>query len=263
LETGKRSGAFRPVQRSNVVDMVISSIREMIKDRSFEPGQKLPTEAEMGRQLGVGRSTIREALRVLAHLGLVESRAGLGTFVRSETAPDLRLKGSLPLPDINEVFDFRYTIELACAPLAAERRSDKQRQAIHRLWSQCRAAAKANDLDRFAMSDTAFHAQIVEASGNKLFADAYRSASPVIKQAVAAILAVGHLHSMLDFHDGLVSAIERKDRKAASQAVKENFREAAARLRLLNVERRDAESARKRGEAVQSLPSVSKARSKA
>jgi GntR family transcriptional regulator, transcriptional repressor for pyruvate dehydrogenase complex len=261
LETGKSGEALRPVQRSNLVDIVISSIREMIRDRPLEPGQKLPTEAEMARQLGVGRSTIREALRVLAHLGLVESRTGLGTFVRFKTAPDLRLRGSLPLPDINEVYEFRHTIEHACAPLAAERRSDSQMDAIRRLWSQCRAAAETNDLERFAVADTAFHSEIVEASGNRLFADAYRSACPVIKEGIAAVLAVGHLHSMLDFHDGLVSAIERKDRKAALQAVNENFREAAARLRLLNAERRAGASARKQAEAAQS-PTVARRRSK-
>jgi DNA-binding FadR family transcriptional regulator len=262
LEIGKRGDALRPVQRSNLVDIVISSIREMIKDRPLEPGQKLPTEAEMARQLGVGRSTIREALRVLAHLGLVESRTGLGTFVRFKTAPDLRLRGSLPLPDIDEVYEFRYTIERACAPLAAERRSESQMDAIRGLWSQCRAAAEANDLERFATFDTAFHAEIVVASGNKLFEDAYRSASPVIKQAIAAILMVGHLHSMLDFHDGLVLAIERKDRKAASRAVNDNFREAAARLRLLKAGRRDGESPKKHAGAAQSRPSVARRRSR-
>jgi DNA-binding FadR family transcriptional regulator len=64
----------------------------------------------------------------------------------------------------------------------------------------------------------------------------------VIKEASAAVLAVGDLHSMLDFHDGLVLAIERQDQKAASHAVNENFREAAARLRLLNAERREGVS---------------------
>jgi len=260
LETGKPSDALRPVQRSNLVDGVISSIREMIKDHPFEPGQKLPTEAEMARQLRVGRSTLREALRVLAHLGVVESRTGLGTFVRFPSAPDLRLRGSLLLPDINEIFEFRYTIEVACAPLAAERRSDNQMDAIRTLWSHCRAAADANNLEQFATSDTAFHTEIVQASGNRLFADAYRSAAPLLKEAIAAVLAVGHLHSMLDFHDGLVLAIERQDRKAASHAVNENFREAAARLRLLNKERRDGTSAGKQAQGAQSPRSAARRR---
>jgi hypothetical protein len=52
MEIGTRRGALRPVQRSNLVDKVISHIREMIRDSLFEPGQKLPIEAEMARQLG-------------------------------------------------------------------------------------------------------------------------------------------------------------------------------------------------------------------
>lgn len=247
MESGKTNDALRPVQRSNLVDGVISSIREMIKDRPFEPGRKLPTEAEMARQLGVGRSTLREALRVLGHLGVVESRTGLGTFVRFASVPHAQLGTSIPLPDINEIYEFRYTIERACAPLAAERRSDAQLDSIRMLWTECCASSKANDLERFATSDAAFHAEVVAASGNRLFADAYRSASRLIKGAIAAVLACGDLHAMLDFHDELVAAIERKDRKAAVRAVNENYRESSARLRLLN-----AEDARKR----QNLPNV-------
>jgi GntR family transcriptional regulator, transcriptional repressor for pyruvate dehydrogenase complex len=225
---------FQPVQRSSLVDNVISSVRELIVGGQFTAGQCLPSEADMARRLGVGRSTVREALRVLAHLGFIESRTGLGTYVSSRGGPTLRLKGSLTLPEINEVFEFRYTIELACARLAAERRSDRQIEAIRQRWTECRSAAAAGDLDRFAVADTAFHSEIVEASGNTLLADAYRSASPLIKEAIAAILGVGHLNSMADFHDGLVVAIEKKDAIAASQAVNENFGEAAARIRLSN-----------------------------
>jgi GntR family transcriptional regulator, transcriptional repressor for pyruvate dehydrogenase complex len=225
---------FRPLQRSNLVDDAIAQIREMIVSGHFSAGQRLPSETDVAKQLSVGRSTIREALRVLSHLGLVESRAGSGTYVASQVRSDFEVTGSLELPGINEIYEFRYAIEVACAPLAAERRTDTQMKAIRETWSESRAAAIDNDLGRFAVADTAFHSEIVKASGNEMFVAAYRVAAPMIVEAVAAILAVGQLKSMRDFHEGLVLAIERRSPKGASQAVKENFSEAAARLHLLS-----------------------------
>lgn len=233
---------LQPVQRSNLVDSVIAHIREMILNGHFGPGQRLPAETDVARQLRVGRSTVREALRVLSHLGLVESRSGSGTYVASQSNPDLEVKGALALSAINEVYEFRYAIELACAPLAAERRSETQMDAIRKLWSQSRAAAMGNDLTRFAAADTAFHAKIVEASHNGMFLNAYRLAAPLIMEAVTVVLAVGQLSSMRDFHDGLVQAIQDRNSKAAALAVKENFSEAAARLHMLDRTTSDAKT---------------------
>ncbi len=238
----KTKDVLRPVPRSNLVDTVIAHVREMILGGHFRPGERLPAEADVARQLGVGRSTIREALRVLSHLGLVESRTGSGTYVASQVKPDLEVQGSLALPAIREVYEFRYAIEIACAPLAAERRTDKQMDVIRELWSNCRAAAAENNLTRFAATDTDFHTKIIEASNNSMFVSAYRFASPLIREAISAVLAVGKLNSMRDFHDELVRAIDRKDPKAALRSVKENFGEATARLRMIERNRRKAKS---------------------
>ena len=224
---------FRPLQRSSLVDDAIAQIREMIVSGHFSVGQRLPSEPVVAKQLGVSRSTIREALRVLSHLGLVESRAGSGTYVASQVRSDFQLAGSLELPGIHDVYEFRYAIDIACVPLAAARRTDAQMKAIREAWAQVRAAATDNDLIGFAVAVTAFHSEIVKASGNELFMAAYRSAAPMIVEAVKAILAVGQLKSMRDFHEGLVLAIERRNAKAASQAVNENFKEVEARLHLL------------------------------
>lgn len=224
---------FRPLQRSNLVDDAIAQIRQMIMNGHFSVGQRLPSEAAVAKQLSVGRSTIREALRVLAHLGLVESRAGSGTYVASQTKSERKLTEFLELPGVHDVYEFRYAIDVACAPLAAARRTDDQMKLIRQAWARIRTAATANDLTAFAKEVTAFHAEIVKATGNDMFVAAYSSASPMIVEAVKAVVAVGELKSMRDFHEGLVLAIERRDTRAASQAVNINFEEVKARLHLL------------------------------
>ena len=74
---------LKSVPRQQVVDGVIAQLEAQIEAGAFAVGDRLPTEPELMAQLGVGRSTVREAVRALAHVGLVEVRQGAGTFVRA------------------------------------------------------------------------------------------------------------------------------------------------------------------------------------
>src|SRR5690606_8296077 len=69
------------VQPNHLVDQVLSALRVALENEVYKPGDKLPSEARLAAEFGVGRSTVREALRVLSHLGLVETWSGKGTFV--------------------------------------------------------------------------------------------------------------------------------------------------------------------------------------
>src|SRR5258708_5424655 len=115
---------FPKVSKTSLVDEVIDVMRRMLSEDAWAVGAKLPSEQELGRQLGVGRSTIREALRVLGHLGIVEARSGLGTYVASRsmlaTQPD---EPNTP-ERTRQLYEFRRSIEVPAARLAAERRTN-------------------------------------------------------------------------------------------------------------------------------------------
>src|SRR5260221_8638072 len=74
-----------PLQRHNLADAVVSKLQQQLSLGEYQPGQKLPSEPELMRQFGVGRSTIREAIRILANTGLVSVQQGSGTFVESQS----------------------------------------------------------------------------------------------------------------------------------------------------------------------------------
>jgi DNA-binding FadR family transcriptional regulator len=155
------------VKRTNLVDEVIVSIRTLIGDEGgYLPGSRLPSESELARQLGVGRSTVREALRVLTHLGLVEPRSGLGTYIVDKRIPDTHLRAPLTLDDVQHIYEFRFGLELQCARLAAERRTRQQMNAIRNAWAGCRRAVDMDSADEFARLDAEFHFSIVKAAGN-------------------------------------------------------------------------------------------------
>ena len=226
--------SFVPIAKTSLVDEVINVIRKMLVDQALAAGTKLPSEVELGRQLGVGRSTIREALRVLGHLGIVESRTGLGTYVID---PELL---SEPVEDpgtptkVQELYEFRRSLEIPAARMAAERRTPSQLRKIRTTWRACEEAVKNDNAEQFAKLDFRFHLSVIEAAQNPFFIQAYSALESRFASYVNLILALGHLKSMLHFHDGLIAAIAEQDAEAAALAVKENFVETDVRIRLLS-----------------------------
>jgi DNA-binding FadR family transcriptional regulator len=225
--------ALSRVARTSLVDEVIAVMRRMLGEDAWPPGTKLPSEQQLARELGVGRSTVREALRVLEHLGLVESRSGLGTYVIERGMPAGKLEYPQTPETLQELYEFRRTLEIPAARLAAERRTTAEMKAIKETWSRCRVAVERDSADEFARLDYAFHLSIIEAAHNRFYAEAYRTLEPVFPRYVNRILALGPLRSMLHFHDGLIAAIERQDPEAAVKEAEENFIETDVRLRLL------------------------------
>lgn len=226
------SGALVNVRRTTLVDEVIAQLSGMIAARPASGGDRLPSEAEMAKSLGVGRSTLREAIRVLSHLGIVESRSGTGTFVTGR-----HLRPSSPSPDLSEtdmreVLDFRYGVELVACRLAAERRTDMQMKAIRDAWSACITLTGSESHVEFARRDYEFHRSVVAASANRLLVKSYEFGAETICRMSELLLQLGPLQPMNAFHDALIHAIEAKDGQAAEDAARENFDEVAVRLRL-------------------------------
>ena len=104
---------------------------------------------------------------------------------------------------------------------------------IRAAWDRCQTAVQNNSADEFARLDFRFHYSIIQASGNAFYIEAYRALETSFASYVSLILALGPLQSMLHFHDGLISAIARRDPDAAAVAVGENFLETDVRVRLL------------------------------
>jgi DNA-binding FadR family transcriptional regulator len=237
--------ALSRVAKVSLVDEVIAAIRTMLSE-TWTVGSKLPSEQELSRQLGVGRSTVREALRVLGHLGLVESRSGLGTFVIEQRMPQPRRQYPQGPEALVQLYEFRRAIEVPSARLAAERRTAEQLATIKSAWRNCELAVKRDSADEFAHLDFLFHASIVNAAQNRFFTETYLGVQDSFASNVTLILGQGQLKSMLHFHDELIEAIERCDAKAAARAAENNFKETDVRVRLLFRNTSGTENPRKR-----------------
>src|SRR5580704_5803647 len=136
---------------------------------SYQPGQRLPSERALAESLGVGRSVVREALKSLTLLGLVEVRQGDGTYLQSRGSDLLPLsfEWGLLLGDhqIQDTIEARIELETVLAGFAAERRSE---QDVRELGELLRGMRDAKDTAAFVSADVAFHLRVAKAAQNSI-----------------------------------------------------------------------------------------------
>jgi GntR family transcriptional repressor for pyruvate dehydrogenase complex len=198
------------------------------------PGQRIPSERQLSEALSVGRSTVREALKSLSLLGLLEQRVGDGTYL-SRSGSDLLpqvvewglLLGENRLEDLLEA---RYNLEVLLAGWAAQRRSDEQLERLRELTAQMRAAGE--DFDRYVQADIAFHLAIGQASGNSVLAGVLMNIQSLLQAWASRVIhTAGETHTSLAMHEPILAAIEASDPEAARQAMTAHMDRATRRLR--------------------------------
>ncbi|MGB3481507.1 MAG: FadR/GntR family transcriptional regulator [Mycobacterium sp.] len=201
-------------RRSGLVEQVIEQLRSSITSGEWPVGARIPKEAELTEGLGVGRNTVREAVRALAHAGILEVRQGDGTYVRatSEVSGALRrLCGS----ELREILQVRRALEVEGARLAAANRTTDELAELRALLAKSHEYLRSG-ADEFARADTDFHLAVVRCSHNTILIELYRGLLETIAAGVAT--ATETLGGPLD-HADLVEHIAAGDQHRAAQVV--------------------------------------------
>ncbi len=172
-----------PIKRSAICDEVANELQKQITSGKLKKGDKLPSEPELMQQFGVGRSSIREAIRILATSGLLRVQQGLGTFVAMENGTPMpwykRLENSNST-DLNEV---RQLLELKIAEKAAINRNQKDIGILTKLLKKRLEAAENNQPEECIDYDIQFHIAIADAAKNENLADLYKNIAMQIKKS--------------------------------------------------------------------------------
>lgn len=149
---------------------VLKQIRTLIIEEKLRPGDRLLGEREMAVELGVSRTTLREALRTMELLGWLEIKPGGGTFIRdaqlNEVISPLALALSVEPARIEELWETRITLEVECAGLAALRASEEDLQGIADALREMKYSV--GDLEVYAKADAQFHFLVAQASQNSM-----------------------------------------------------------------------------------------------
>lgn len=217
------------VRREPLADQVAELLLNRIRAGEWALGAKLPGETTLGPQLGVGRSTVREAIRQLVGRGVLASRQGAGVFV---TALDVADDWDVVVrrADIVSVIEARIAIETEGASLAAERRSAQDLRAIRRALAQ-RAGHDA--LEPYVDADMQFHRYVVAAAHNQILLDLFDSFVPRLRVAMIDMLRIGRRNGDgidHDAHAELVEMIAARDGSGAGRASREHLEQLKAEL---------------------------------
>ncbi|WP_067833024.1 FadR/GntR family transcriptional regulator [Actinomadura kijaniata] len=217
-----------PLRPSPLVEQAARHLREQITGGHWPVGTRLPGETTLARELGVGRSTVREALRVLAGAGLVRARQGAGVFVvATEPAEDWRAR--LRRASVADVYEIRMMIEVRAAELAARRRTGDDLAALDAALAARDAAFADGDDAAFVDADIALHRAAVRAARNPVLADLFDEFVPVLREGLLELVglidarAADGAHGRAA-HAGLVAAIRDRDPDGAGRVVAAELR---------------------------------------
>lgn len=221
---------MQQVKRSSMAEQAAELLLGRVRDGEWELGQKLPGEVTLASQMGVGRSTAREAIRILAGKGVLASRQGSGVFL---TALDAREEWDAVLAraEILSVIEARTAIETEAARLAAQRRSPADLRAVRRALAD--RASRRENLEDHVDADTAFHRSIVLAAGNQVLTGMFDSFTPRVREAMVEMLRRrGEFGGDADqrAHADLVEAVAAKDPETAARLSREHLEALAAGL---------------------------------
>ncbi|WP_106397295.1 FadR/GntR family transcriptional regulator [Actinocorallia populi] len=204
-------------RRTPLFDQVVEQLREQITSGRWPVGSRIPIEPELAEQLGVARGTVREAVRALAHNGLLDIRQGSGTYVAatSELAGVMRRRFTgIGRADIREL---RMTLETSAAALAAVRRTEADLLLLQETLDQRDRAWDEGDTERFVQADAAFHHAVVAAAHNAALTGLYADLGEVLRDELRDYLTSGLVPERKIDHGRLVAAIRAGDAAAATR----------------------------------------------
>jgi GntR family transcriptional regulator, transcriptional repressor for pyruvate dehydrogenase complex len=216
---------FEIVRRNKVYEEVAKQLESLIL-KKLQPGDKLPSERELAEMLGVSRSSIRDAIRSLELVGLVEPRQGAGTIVRELSAETLvnpfanALKHREAL--VTELLDFRKIIEPPLSARAATHASPDEISEMEEILQ--RQAEKMSEGDATIAEDSEFHYAIALASGNTVVLKVLDILMDLLRDTRERSLQVaGRAEKSLAGHRRILAAIKRHDAEAAKAAMRRHI----------------------------------------
>jgi GntR family transcriptional repressor for pyruvate dehydrogenase complex len=167
---------FKTIRKSSAPEMVAEQILKQVKSGDLAPGDRLPPQRDLAALLGVGRSSVREAINALAVMGYLDVAQGRGTYIKAEL-PDadvslIQLDAALKAGSILELMDVRELLECRSARLAADRAEGQKIKNLEFAIKGMRRCAE--DYESFLEADMQFHRALAEASENQIMCELTR-----------------------------------------------------------------------------------------
>jgi GntR family transcriptional repressor for pyruvate dehydrogenase complex len=233
---------FGKVEKSVLSDQIADRILQMIRDKQLKPGDKLPPERELAAMMNVSRPALREALRGLSMMNIIEIRQGAGAYVTAldpaQLVEHLNFVFALDDSTLLELFDARKIVEVGLIEMAAHRITDEEITALEK--SLALSAQTTEDPDAFLQADLDLHMQIAQIARNPILA---RFMESIHQLGIASRRRTARLDGVTERstadHRRIVAALKARDVAGARQAMLDHLANVETKLRLISQDGRD------------------------
>ncbi|MEJ8303897.1 FadR/GntR family transcriptional regulator [Saccharibacillus sacchari] len=209
---------FEKLEKQTLSGRVYAKLEAMITNGEWEIGSRIPREADLMEKLGVSRNTLREAIRGLVQVGLLETRQGDGTFVTASSELSAILAKRMSRSSVIEALEVQHALDREAAVLACLRRTDEQLRQMEQYSKQCSETIERNDHEAYREADWMLHRTIVVASHNQLLIDLYENMFEKLQISFLFNRFIPESRSEVG-HPALIAAIRDRDAEAAVHAV--------------------------------------------
>jgi GntR family transcriptional repressor for pyruvate dehydrogenase complex len=217
---------IKPVRATQNTEQVVARVYELIKRDELKPGDRVPPERELAKQLGISRPALRAGLSSLISMGVLQSRQGSGTYLVDgppglDSEP-LRLLAELNGFSYEHMFETRSILEVGAAGLAAERATGNDLAAMAEEIAEM--FSWLNDPQQFLVHDIAFHRAVAAASGNPTLATLVEMVSAVLYERRRDTIERAHdFNEALDLHRRIYRAIRNRKPEEAREGMRDHI----------------------------------------
>jgi GntR family transcriptional repressor for pyruvate dehydrogenase complex len=237
------TNVFKPIRPKKISEEIVSQIKALIASGELKPGERVPSERDMANLLGVSRPSVREAIMVLEAMGLLESRQGGGTYVRSLTETSLADPLSAMVEKdpklLQSLVEVRKGIESWSAYLAASRATDAEIEQLRSLYQEMESQASSGGWDYDI--DSKFHYAITTSTHNTLQLHVLNTIHGLFEATIHVTLSEfykrqGYLEPLLQQHKAIFQSIADRDPEGARQNMMVHLEFVEEKMRILEAE---------------------------
>ena len=230
-------GYVKNLKKESVVQSVINCLTDAMRNKELKPGDRIPPEPELAASMGVARSSVREAIKILSYLGVLESKRSEGTFVCSgfqESMIDPMIYGIILNQDSSEnLMELREMVESGIMRLASAKYSEEEGRALAAILDQMTAIVQSgeNVVDRFFEVDNAFHDLISQMGKNPLadkISRVVRTLTHAVRyETVSTMINTGRGEELLEAHSDLFETLRSRRQDNVEEIVRATYFKAA------------------------------------
>ncbi|MBL8170443.1 MAG: FadR family transcriptional regulator [Acidobacteria bacterium] len=223
--------AMAPIDRAGITELVVQRIKELLERGELKAGSRLPPERELADMLHISRPSLRTALKALSVMGIIRAKPGAGTYI-ADSLPEVFTEPMHFMTLINntsvaELFEARIIIEAGLAELAAERATESDIAALTKEVEGMKTAT--GDPESFLKHDVQFHQVMARAANNKLMSGVMDTIAHLLYHIRRQTIAhASDFNEAIDWHNKIISALQKHDTKRAKEMLTGHLRAAQA-----------------------------------